>query len=256
MKQEKKILLTFDVEEFDFVNGKDKFEISKKGLQEIEILLDKYNIKVTFFTTLKFAEKYPKFIKELEKKGHEIASHGYIHSDSYLESMEKLEKVIKKVKKLGLDVKGFRAPRYEIKGISDLEKFGFKYDSSLHPTCIPGRYFNIFKSRKIHKKGNILEIPPSVLPLIRLPIFWLAFKNFGKTYAKIFTRINFLFSDYTMLVFHPWEFSDLRKIKMMKIMKTKSGKELLKMLENYIVFCKNRGYEFSTINDYLEKSVK
>ncbi|HDK42737.1 MAG TPA: polysaccharide deacetylase, partial [Candidatus Pacearchaeota archaeon] len=182
----KRILLTFDVEEFDLprefnqnISEEEMYEISKNGLFAVINLLDKHSIKATFFTTSNFAKKYPKIIKDLSKQGHEIACHGYSHSDDYLNSLsnikiakQEIEKIIKS------KINGFRAPRFKIKNILGLSEFGFIYDSSLHPTWIPGRYMNLFKKRKIHKIEDITEIPLSTLPILRLPIFWLAFKNF------------------------------------------------------------------------------
>ena len=236
----KKILLTFDVEEFDLpkslgnsLKKEEEFEISKNGLFIITDLLDKHNIKATFFITASFAKQYPLLIKNISKN-HEIACHGYVHSDSYLKDLSKIplakqdiEKIIKKT------IKGFRAPRFQIKNISELSKFGFEYDSSIHPTYIPGRYINIFKKRKPHKIGNITEIPLSTLPFFRLPIFWLVFKNLPLLYSKLFSRINFLSSDYTMLIFHPWEFTDLSGMKLPKYIKKKNDKELLNILEKF-----------------------
>ncbi len=255
----KTILLTFDLEEFDLprnygirLTEQDEFDISKKGLKFLSDLLSKYNISATFFTTTNFAKKYPKQIRELKKVGHEIASHGLIHSDSYIgeDNFTKIKKAKQELEKITkTKIKGFRAPRLEIKNISKLNELSFIYDSSLHPVFIPGRYFNLFKPRKTHKIGKIIEIPLSTLPFVRLPIFWLAFKNFPLCYSKIFTKINFGFSDYTMLISHPWEFVDLSKFKIPRFIKG-NGK-LLDKLENYIKFCKNNKYIFRTVEDHL-----
>ncbi|MCK4647422.1 polysaccharide deacetylase family protein [Candidatus Pacearchaeota archaeon] len=256
----KHILLTFDLEEFDLplefgqsISQKQMFEIPKQGLDNLLSLLDKYCISATFFTTATFAKKYPLLLKQISEK-HEIACHGYEHSDSYSKDISKLkfakneiEKIIKK------EITGFRAPRFEIKNIYLLSGLGFLYDSSIHPTFIPGRYMNLFKKRKAHKINNITEVPLSVLPILRLPIFWLAFKNLPLAYSKIFTQINFLSDNYTLLVFHPWEFADLSAINIPNYIKKKHGQELLDMLEKYIRFCKSRNYLFNTIEDFLSQ---
>lgn len=251
----KKIILTFDLEEFDLpgefgkpLEKEKEFEISKKGLLNLTILLDKYQIKATFFTTANFAVKYPELIRSINKK-HEIGCHGYSHSDSYSKDLSKISLAKKEIEKIiKKKIKGFRASRFEIKNISGLSEFGFSYDSSIHPTFIPGRYMNLFKKRKVHKIGNIFEVPLSVLPLLRLPIFWLAFKNFGLKYAKTFTRLN---PAYIMLVFHPWEFVALNNFKIPFYIKRKSGKKMLDLLEKYITFCMEKKYCFKTIEELL-----
>lgn len=249
----KSILLTFDLEEFDLVEDENlQFEISKDGLLLLLTLLKKYNLKATFFTTANFAKKYPKIIEEISKN-HEIACHGFYHSDDYSKDISKLEPAKRELEKIThKKIFGFRAPRFGIKDIGELSKFGFEYDSSIHPTWVPGRYFNIFKKRKVNKIGEIIEISPSVLPIIRLPIFWLAFKNLPLLYSKIFTKINFFSSNYTMLVFHPWEFADLTNVKIPNYMKKKSGNNFIKMLGRYIQFCKKKNYSFDTTSGFLK----
>jgi peptidoglycan/xylan/chitin deacetylase (PgdA/CDA1 family) len=258
----KQILLTFDLEEFDLpvefgqvISQEQMFEIPKEGLNNLLFLLDKYNLSATFFTTAIFAKKYPLLLNQISKK-HEIACHGYEHSDSYIKDMQKIQSAKNEIEKIiGKKIKGFRAPRFEIKNISELSEFGFEYDSSTHPIYLPGRYFNLNQKRNVHKIRDIIEIPMSTM-LPNFSIFFLAFKNFPIQYSKIFTRINFLLRNYTMLTFHPWEFADLSSINIPNYIKKKNGRELLKMLEKYIEFCKRSGYEFETIEDYLQKSFK
>lgn len=259
----KTILLTFDTEEFDLpleyginISEEQQFETTKKGLEDILNLLKKYNLHATFFTTARFARKFPSLIKDISQE-HEIACHGYEHSDSYIKDIskiqianEQIEKIIKK------PVHGFRAPRFQIKNLSGLSKFGFSYDSSINPTFIPGRYMNLLKKRKIHKIGEIIEVPLSVLPLVRFPLFWLSFKILPLNCAKIFTKINFTSNNYTMHVFHPWEFADLSNFNIPKYIKNPDSDELLNKLEDYIEFCKRKGYEFETVGDFLQKSLR
>lgn len=262
----KSILLTFDIEEFDLpkefntpISDREAIEVSKRGLLSLLTILKKHQIKATFFITSVFAKNNQKLIKNIQKIGHEIACHGHTHSDDYSkkENFPKIRLAKETIERIVCSkILGFRAPRYQIKNIAELEKFGFVYDSSSHPTWIPGRYCNLFKKRKIYKIGNITEIPISTLPICRAPIFWLAFKNFPLAYSKIFTKINFFFSTYNMLVFHPWEFADLSKLKIPSYIKKKHGRDFLEKLEKYILFCKNNNYSFSTIKDYLQKSFK
>jgi len=251
-----KILLTFDLEEFNLpleynisLKKSEQFTIPKQGLDNLLKLLEKYNIKATFFTTAEFAKKYPLMLLELSKN-HEIACHGLFHSSCSLDEIKLAKTQIEKI--TDKKITGFRAPKFQFSQIQELKNLGFEYDSSIHPIWLPGRYFNIYKKRNLHKIGGIIEIPPSTLPVFRFPIFWLAFKNFPLLYSKIFTKINSMFSDYTMLVFHPWEFENLDNIKIPKYIK----KPVLKKLEKYIKFCIKNNYAFLTISYYLQKSLK
>lgn len=259
----KTILLTFDLEEFDLprlsgnpIEKEKEYLTSKEGLFKITNLLKKYNINATFFTTANFAKKYPKIIKDLIKENHEIACHGFEHKDNYSSDISKFKEAKKELEKIiKVKVNGCRAPRFQIRNISGLYDLGFSYDSSIHPTFIPGRYNNLSQPRKIHKIGKIIEISPSTLPVIRLPIFWFAFKNFGLDYAKIFTYINMLSSEYTMLLFHPWEFTDLTNINIPWYMKRNSGKYLLNIFDKYLLFAKKQKYRFNTVTGFLSRKI-
>lgn len=253
----KSILLTFDLEEFDLpkeyslnITEKEMYEISLEGLNKLLYILNQNKINATFFTTANFAIKYPEIIKEISKN-HEIASHGYSHSISLtLENIKKAKEVKENIIKS--EIKGFRAPRWDIKNLNIVSLAGFKYDSSTHPIYLPGRYNNLHQKRNIHKINNLIEIPASTI-FPNFSIFWLAFKNLPLIYSKIFTKINFLNSGYTMLVQHPWEFADIKNIKIPKHIKTPCGKNLIEKLENYIKFCKKNNYDFKTVEGFLKK---
>jgi polysaccharide deacetylase family protein (PEP-CTERM system associated) len=100
-------------------------------------------VKATFFILGWIAERYPKLIKEIHSKGHEIACHGYAHRLIYEQSPEEFREDIRKAKAIleditGGPVIGYRAPSYSITGDSlwafeVLMEEGFQYDSSIFP---------------------------------------------------------------------------------------------------------------------------
>lgn len=263
----KTLILTFDLEPFignEFglnIDEKKNNNLSLVGLKKIIELLDKNNIKSTFFTTFDFAEFAKKEINELIKKNHEIALHGYKHEDNYKlmiekESFEKLKFAKKKLEDLfKIEIKGFRAPQMMHPSYELLNKLDFVYDSSYHPAYIPGRYNNFFKTRKIFQKGKLKIFPVSVTPFLRLPYSWLWFRNFGLTYSKICTNLNFLNSNFTHIYFHPWEFVDLKKDfknKLNFLFYHNTGDKLISNLEDYIYWCKKKNLKNKTLYEYLK----
>ena len=50
-------------------------------IDDILKLLEKYNVKSTFFVVGDWAEKYPDALKKISAAGHEIGEHSYSHSD-------------------------------------------------------------------------------------------------------------------------------------------------------------------------------
>lgn len=63
-------------------------------LPEILKILDEKNIKISFFITGRWAEKFPDLMEEIVTRGHEIGSHGYKHLDYEFLSLEQNQEQI------------------------------------------------------------------------------------------------------------------------------------------------------------------
>ena len=252
-----KILLSFDVEEFDLpleynlkIPKQEQFEFSFKGLKKVLDLLEKHRTDATFFVTASFALKYPQIIKNISKN-HEIASHSLHHQvKEYNEEETKLSKeIIENI--INKKIQGFRFPRLQKVNYNSLKRLGFKYSSSISPTYIPGRYSNYFEKRKITLRNQIFEIPISTTPIIPIPLSWIFFRCLGLKFIKPATISCMKNPGYTNILFHPWEFNNLRPFKIPFYIKKNSGKNALKMLEKYIIWCRKKNYEFLTFSEFL-----
>lgn len=262
---QKSLLLTFDLEEFDLlleytdINKKKIFSTSSKGCKKILRTLDTYEIRCTFFTTTRFAEECSELVKKIVKEGHEVSLHGYKHSDDFSEmnkrdtsrylrrAKQELEKITKR------KIIGFRHPGLKKPPFNALRHIGIQYDSSIHPTYIPGRYNNFFHNRKCHKIKGVIEVPISVTPVLRAPFSWIWFRNFGLNYVKACTSLASLNSSFINLYLHPWEFVNLQEYDIPLIIKRSTGRNMEKMLEDYIEWCTKNGFKFSTIGDFLNR---
>lgn len=262
----KYLLLTFDVEELSLIpktkkNKRNLFEIGEKGAEIVLDLLKRKNAKATFFVTAEFAGQKPEIIRRILNEGHELASHGSSHEQDYINmsdsrallSLKKSKKELEKM--FNTKILGFRAPCMNPPKYNIIKKAGFSYDSSLHPTWVPGRYNNFFKSRKIKKKCGILIIPVSVSAILRLPFSWFWFRNFGLFYAKACSLFSLFNSKFINIYFHPWDFIDLNKLsyKIPYFLKRNSGEKNLNMLEKYIDWCIKKRLKPATIREFLEK---
>jgi polysaccharide deacetylase family protein (PEP-CTERM system associated) len=97
----------------------------------------------TFFILGWIAERYPQLVKEIYKRGHEVACHGYAHQCIFNQTQEEFKEDIKKSKSIledltGEKIIGYRAPTYSIKentlwALKILSEEGFTYDSSIFP---------------------------------------------------------------------------------------------------------------------------
>jgi peptidoglycan/xylan/chitin deacetylase (PgdA/CDA1 family) len=250
-----KILLSFDVEEFDMpleynfnIAIEIQMEIGKKGLDNLMPILNDQNYNTTLFTTANFANHYPDIIKTLSDK-HEIASHTFFHSnyttDHLLSSRLRLSEIIEN------PVKGLRMPRMRQVPMKDIQEAGYQYDASMHPTWLPGRYNNLNKPRILYKEEGIIRVPASVSPNFRIPLFWLSFKNFPYAlYLKL--ALQTLRKDgYLSLYFHPWEFTNITAFGLPKYTTKGSDNELLDKLYRLLNDL-NKQAEFVTMGDFIQ----
>ncbi|MGP8216831.1 MAG: polysaccharide deacetylase family protein [Bacteroidia bacterium] len=254
-----KILLSFDLEEFDIpeefgqkLNEDEKIKVTLAGLAPLLDILDKHNIKATFYTTAFFAETKPEIIRKIAGK-HEIASHGFYHSsfqpNDIAASKESLFKIT------GLPINGFRMARLVPVEQSLLVKAGYIYDSSLNPTYVPGRYNNLGKPRIPFKSNEIIILPASVATFFRIPLFWISFKNFPLGFYKALAIRTLKKYNYLNIYFHPWEFTDISAYKLPFYVNRISGKELLVKFDKLLTALKEHG-EFTGSTDYCNYYIK
>ncbi len=197
-------------------------------------------------------------MQTIASKGHEIACHS-LQDDLALNtlSLADLKTNITVATDLlrdeiGHRPTGFRAPKCSITPacLEILETMGYIYDSSIHPTMVPNKYnyltypiSHYYPSKnEIGRHGdcNILEIPISVMPTLRLPIGWWWMRNLGVGWTIWGSKYILSKNDYVVFYFHPWELVNLPKDKGISwSYRRNSGKKMYEMLEKYIRFFKN-----------------
>lgn len=254
------VLLSFDIEEFDLpqeygqvIDVEEQIAISELGLSRLLDVLEREGVVATFYSTAFFMERIGSETRlRLINGGHEIASHGYYHSrhsdEDYGRSLRRLEELTLK------PVRGYRMPRMqEVK--HDLQcSSGYSYDSSLHPTYIPGRYNHLSSPRLPHRLDNGLWIlPASVLPYLRFPLFWLSMHNLPMWLYERMLSYTARHDKYLNIYLHPWEFADLRDTayQLPSIILRNSGGAMLERLTRLIRYLRSKGLTFSTTSDYL-----
>ena len=254
-------LLSFDIEEFDmpFEYGKsisfdDQINISVTGTNAILDLLAKHKFKATFFSTVIFAQHAPDVIARIKAEGHELASHSYYHSKFETQdltlSKQKLEELF------GEPVYGFRMPRMMPVEEKEIAEAGYTYNSSINPTYLPGRYNNLKVSRTYFVKEAVLQLPASVSPLLRIPLFWLSFHNFPLRFYKSLIKKTFKKDGYINIYFHPWEFTDLDKKEAYGFpgyVSKNSGDKMINRMDNLLNWINQQGFPNSTIHQFLKR---
>jgi peptidoglycan/xylan/chitin deacetylase (PgdA/CDA1 family) len=243
--QRKKILFSVDLEEFDIpeeyghaVPAEQKLQVSMLGMQKLDALMDKHGVRATIFTTAFWATQFPDYMKQLAAK-HEIASHTFYHNSFKTEDLASSRKVLSDITEQ--EVVGLRMPRMQDISRKDVKDAGYVYDSSLHPTWLPGRYNHFTKPRTLFQNEGIWELPASVTPVMRIPIFWLAFKNFPLGFYKTLCKRILNHDGYILFYVHPWEFTDLSAYPLPGIVKKIDGEALLQRLDRLFTYLGKQG---------------
>ena len=181
--------------------------ISKIGTDRILDLLLQEKVKATFFCTANFALHATGLIDRMVNEGHEVASHGYYHATFEQKDLGESKKVLEQI--TGTTIIGFRMPNMAPLEALPVIEAGYKYNSSLNPTFLPGKYNNLNKPRRIFYENGLCQIPASVSALFRIPLFWLSLHNFPISIYKRMCQRAILKDGYLNIYFHPREFADL-----------------------------------------------
>lgn len=247
------ILLTFDVEEwFQVENFKGYIPFSswssydlrlEKTTHEILDLLDSFSFapKATFFVMGWIAQKLPQLVREIQVRGHEVASHGFAHHLCTMLSPQNLFRDLEHSRKLleditGTPVIGYRAPSFVINNeiLKLIRDAGYRYDSSYNSFSLHGRYGYIdLAEKKVgqsqlykvlpypsdscnyqdHDSNELYEIPISNLSLGK-NVFPLGgggyFRLIPFPLFRIGMKIVLSRQDAFVFYSHPWEFDPLQ----------------------------------------------
>ena len=263
MKKPPRIALSFDFEECDLPRESgvdfplaDGMRVSIEGADAVLDILERRGVKATFFCTLNFAERADAVMRRIIAGGHELAAHGVDHFHQTAEDPFRCREGIKRL--YGVECAGYRQPRMFPVDDAALKSAGYRYNSSLNPAFIPGRYCHFDVPRRPFVKDGLLQFPASVTPLIRFPLFWLALHLLPQWLYRLLARRTLAHDGYLMTYFHPWEFSTelaarRRELKVPALVKPRLGEGMRARLEAFIAAMQRRGAEFVTVAELAEE---
>ena len=243
------IYLSFDIEEFDMPKeyGYDiaferQIAISRKGLTAILDLLKNHQMRATFFSTVVFAQQVPDLINRLIEEGHELASHTYYHSNFENEHLKRSKEALEQ--QFGVTVEGLRMPRMLEVSAEEVKKAGYRYNSSVNPTFLPGRYNKLHVPKRFFNENGLWQIPAAV-SWFRFPLFWLSFHNLPLWLYRFLLKRSVKSIGYAALYFHPWEFTDLhqKEFNFPAYVMRNSGEKMIARFDSLLTFIKQQGWK-------------
>ncbi len=253
----KSLCLTFDVEEFDLpadvgvnLSRTLRRDIAREGgerLLELIPLLGPF----TCFVTGTFARRHPGLVGRLAAAGCEIACHGLDHGDRYGSfSSSELMRRLSRARELlqensGQEVTGHRGPRFSPAPEQVLLEAGFSYDSSIHPTWVPGRYNHLLRPLNPQRsRAGLWQVPVTVLPVTRLPLSWIWFRNYPEALLRLTTRSLARRSALICVYFHSWVLCDINSKAggLPWPVRRNTGPALTRRLEGWAAALEDRGF--------------
>lgn len=138
-------------------------------------LLERENVKATFFTPGHTVESFPEVCAAIVEAGHEIGHHGYFH-ESPVELDEGAERAVIERglealdKTLGVRPQGYRSPAFDLSPNSTrlLAEYGFSYDSSMMAQDFEpywARSGDVLHTDRAFEFGDEID-------LVELPVSW------------------------------------------------------------------------------------
>ena len=260
-KPKQMILLSFDIEEFDVprehgvdIPIEEQMSISVQGARSILAVLKEHGVKATFFCTANFARRATDVVRQIVADGHELASHGFYHWT--FEPKDLLSSKLLLEELTGTSVKGYRQARIQPVSDDEISKAGYTFNSSLNPTFIPGRYMHLNAPRTVFRRGGLWQVPATVTPLVRFPLFWLSAHNLPMWLYLWMCGITHRHDGYMTTYFHPWEFTELNArpdLNLPFIIRNHSGEKMIGRLSRFISYFQKRGADFVTYSQFLSQ---
>lgn len=265
MRNDKKyVMLSFDTEEFDIPReqGKiipleEKIRVSEEGTNRILNLLKAEGVHSTFFCTTTLLLNAPKLAERIINEGHEMASHGCDHGDPLPEHVIESKKILEK--EFGVQIHGYRQPRMFAVDDLVLKREGYSYNSSINPAFIPGRYMHLRVSRVPFMKESVMQIPASVTPWFRFPLFWLSAHHLPSWLYEALVKRTLRHDGSFNTYFHPWEFVKILHVPeygVPYIIGHNAGEPMQRRLRHLIQTLKAEGAEFITYYEFAKTKIE
>jgi polysaccharide deacetylase family protein (PEP-CTERM system associated) len=186
-------------------------------------LFEEHDVRATFFFVGWVAKRFPALVRDVQKRGHELACHSYWHRTIYSltpdEFRDDTRAAVRAIEDAaGVKVCGYRAPSWSITGkslwaLDILAEEGFAYDSSIYPIHhdlygLPGAQRFPY-THTCANGASLREYPPATARFFgqNLPgagggylrIFPLAYTRW---FFRLFERS---YEERVIVYLHPWE---------------------------------------------------
>lgn len=223
--------MTIDVEDYfhvsafaDRIAQRDWADLPSRVVQNTHrllTLLEKAEVRATFFVLGWVAERHPQLVRDIARAGHEIGCHSYWHRLVYNLTPKQFRDDTRHAQQLLEDIIGdrvrlYRAPSFSITerslwALDILAELGFEIDSSIYPIHhdrygIPGA--DPFPHVLTTSAGELREFPGSICRVcgLSIPVSGGGYFRLypARLTAWLLNRVNRSGQPFMFYV-HPWE---------------------------------------------------
>jgi polysaccharide deacetylase family protein (PEP-CTERM system associated) len=182
-------------------------------------LFGKHRVEATFFVLGWVADRFPDLVREIERRGHEVATHGYSHQlltfmqpEDFRADLQRSLVVLARTTSQA--VRGFRAPSFSLTkktlwAVDILRESGIQYDSSVFPVAFHPDYGIADADLRPHRLAEgLTELPMGVAEVLgrRIPC---SGGGYFRLYPYAVTRALMRRCNQqgrpVMFYLHPWE---------------------------------------------------
>ncbi|MFH1741066.1 MAG: DUF3473 domain-containing protein [bacterium] len=219
------VVLSVDVEDWGQSTLDRSLPISPRSEKNLHDLLDLFAThgnKATMFVLGKFGERFPQAVQRIVSEGHEIASHGYGHTEIFKQSRSEFRNDVSRAKwfledLVGRRVIGYRAPDFSVVkrslwAFDELVDLGFEYDSSIIPARMKRYGIDNWPASPVSVHlplgKQILEFPLSTMSLFgkRFPVAGGGYHRlFPWSLIRVFVRKTLALQRPFVFYCHPYE---------------------------------------------------
>jgi len=275
----KTAVISIDIEEWYHLEYFDKTKCNRNqtvldGLDNFISIVEKHNVKSTYFIVGELISSLQDKLKGLYAKGNDVSLHSWAHqrpvSLNEAEFLKDMNRSLSEMKKIHSDKCGYRAPCFSLNReyLNHIMKEGFLYDSSRinqeeHPlyTSLDISDFESVVPNAIYDKKGFKEFEVSTVKFfgLSIPISGGGYLRIipWPIYSMLFKRYIRENNHYNLFI-HPFELSS-EKIKtpsetsfLTNFRFNYNRKKVGRRLEKLILLLKKNGFEFKTFKELAQ----
>lgn len=248
------VLLTFNIVNIEAkckngieVSDEERLEISENNTKAILRILDKQDIKASFFVEISLVEKLRNLLKAISSQGHEIA---FYNQNSSSEEIENTKRIIQDF--LEKQIKGIRQKDNKI-SYERLKLMEFSYISNIDNAGILFPFKRLKRDTEIIEQDGLSIVPESISPYSQLPYNDFVFQVLPMKYYRNMVFETLKNDEFVLIYLNSWQFTDFARyhFDVPFYRRLNSGKKMEDKLDDLLSWINEKEMATSRMKDYI-----